>query len=268
MYRRIHAVAPAGAGSGARLVEYEYRIATDSDQIAEAEPVVPDGRRPRRWRRRTGNRARRGRRGSRRRRGAAIAATAAGMRGDRHTGQSHDGGQHRRTGEIGDVSISPATLALPPPRRRRQGRQQWMSWPNDLGGHHRMRDEKRHNVGRCEAGEELFRLVTDSSRGRRVVLRDQFDGRLPGARRLHLPPRQSIAVSLEIGLHIAMLAMGIALSPQLLNSTEMATPAAVYGFFLRRLIALAFVFTVRRWTRRLEAPPPPTNSSTEAQTIT
>jgi BASS family bile acid:Na+ symporter len=64
-------------------------------------------------------------------------------------------------------------------------------------------------------------------------------------RRLHLPPRQSIAVSLEIGLHNAMLAMGIALSPQLLNNTEMATPAAVYGFFAP-VIALAFVFIVRR----------------------
>jgi BASS family bile acid:Na+ symporter len=65
-------------------------------------------------------------------------------------------------------------------------------------------------------------------------------------RRLHLAPRQAIAVSLEIGLHNAMLAMGIALSPQLLNSTEIATPAAVYGFFAP-VIALAFVFTVRRF---------------------
>ena len=64
-------------------------------------------------------------------------------------------------------------------------------------------------------------------------------------RQLALPPRQSIAVSLEIGLHNAMLAMGIALSPQLLNSTEMATPAALYGC-VAPLIALAFVFTVRR----------------------
>lgn len=64
-------------------------------------------------------------------------------------------------------------------------------------------------------------------------------------RRLNLAPRQSIAVSLEIGLHNAMLAMGIALSPQLLNSVEIATPAAVYGS-IAPLIALAFVFTVRR----------------------
>jgi BASS family bile acid:Na+ symporter len=62
---------------------------------------------------------------------------------------------------------------------------------------------------------------------------------------LHLAPRQAIAISLEIGLHNAMLAMGIALSPQLLNSTEIATPAALYGL-AAPLIALAFVFTVRR----------------------
>ena len=62
---------------------------------------------------------------------------------------------------------------------------------------------------------------------------------------LKLAPRQAIAISLEIGLHNAMLAMGIALSPQLLNSTEIATPAALYGL-AAPLIALAFVFTVRR----------------------
>jgi BASS family bile acid:Na+ symporter len=62
---------------------------------------------------------------------------------------------------------------------------------------------------------------------------------------LQLPPPQSIAISLEVGLHNAMLAMGIAMSPQLLNSTEMATPAAIYGL-AAPLIALAFVFTLRR----------------------
>jgi bile acid:Na+ symporter, BASS family len=62
---------------------------------------------------------------------------------------------------------------------------------------------------------------------------------------MRLAPRQAIAVSLEIGLHNAVLAMGIALSPQLLNSADMATPAAVYGA-IAPFIALAFVFTVRR----------------------
>jgi len=42
-----------------------------------------------------------------------------------------------------------------------------------------------------------------------------------------------------------LVAVGIALSPQLLNNAEMAMPAAVYGI-IAPLIALAFVFTVRR----------------------
>jgi bile acid:Na+ symporter, BASS family len=62
---------------------------------------------------------------------------------------------------------------------------------------------------------------------------------------MHLAPRQAIAVSLEIGLHNAVVAVGIALSPQLLNNAEMATPAGVYGIFAP-LIALTFVFAVRR----------------------
>lgn len=64
-------------------------------------------------------------------------------------------------------------------------------------------------------------------------------------RLMRLGPRQSIAVSLEIGLHNAVVAMGIALSPQLLNSAEMATPAAVYSA-IAPLIALTFVFVARR----------------------
>jgi bile acid:Na+ symporter, BASS family len=62
---------------------------------------------------------------------------------------------------------------------------------------------------------------------------------------MHLAPRQAIAVSLEIGLHNAVVAVGIALSPQLLNNAEMATPGAVYGIFAP-LIALTFIFAVRR----------------------
>lgn len=65
------------------------------------------------------------------------------------------------------------------------------------------------------------------------------------SRRMQLAPRQAIAVSLEIGLHNAVVAIGIALSPQLLNNAEMAMPAAVYGI-IGPLIALAFVFAVRR----------------------
>lgn len=62
---------------------------------------------------------------------------------------------------------------------------------------------------------------------------------------MRLAPRQAIAISLEIGLHNAALAMAIALSPQLLNSTEMAMPTALYGG-VAPLLALAFVFGVRR----------------------
>jgi bile acid:Na+ symporter, BASS family len=64
-------------------------------------------------------------------------------------------------------------------------------------------------------------------------------------RLMRLAPPQAIAVSLEIGLHNAVVAVGIALSPQLLNNTEMAMPAAVYGV-VAPLIALTFVFAVRR----------------------
>ena len=64
-------------------------------------------------------------------------------------------------------------------------------------------------------------------------------------RRMQLPPPQAIAVSLEIGLHNAVVAVGIALSPQLLNNAEMALPAAVYGI-IAPVIALAFVLAVRR----------------------
>lgn len=62
---------------------------------------------------------------------------------------------------------------------------------------------------------------------------------------MHLAPRQAIAVSLEIGIHNAVVAIGVALSPQLLNSAEIAIPAGVYGA-IAPLIAIAFILTVRR----------------------
>lgn len=64
-------------------------------------------------------------------------------------------------------------------------------------------------------------------------------------RLMRLAGRQAIAMSLEIGMHNGVLAMGIALSPQLLNNAEMAIPAAVYGL-IALFIALAFIVTVRR----------------------
>jgi BASS family bile acid:Na+ symporter len=65
------------------------------------------------------------------------------------------------------------------------------------------------------------------------------------SRRMQLGPPQAIAISLEIGLHNAVVAIGIALSPQLLNNAEMAMPATVYGI-IGPLIALAFIVAVRR----------------------
>lgn len=65
------------------------------------------------------------------------------------------------------------------------------------------------------------------------------------ARFMRLAPPQAIAVCLEVGLHNTVVALGIALSPQLLNSAEMATPAVIYGV-LAPLIALTFIFAVRR----------------------
>ena len=64
-------------------------------------------------------------------------------------------------------------------------------------------------------------------------------------RLMRLAPRQAVAVSLEVGMHNAVVAMGIALSPQLLNSAEMATPAAIYST-VAPLLAVTFVFLARR----------------------
>jgi bile acid:Na+ symporter, BASS family len=44
--------------------------------------------------------------------------------------------------------------------------------------------------------------------------------------------RQAVASAFEIGVHNSVLAITIALSPSLLNSTEMAVPAAVYGIVM------------------------------------
>jgi len=74
-------------------------------------------------------------------------------------------------------------------------------------------------------------------------------------RLMRLAGRQAIAMSLEVGMHNGVLAMGIALSPQLLNNPEMAIPAAVYGI-IALFIALAFLFTVRRLDPTFRAPSP------------
>lgn len=64
-------------------------------------------------------------------------------------------------------------------------------------------------------------------------------------RLMRLAPRQAVAVSLEVGMHNAVVAMGVALSPQLLNSAEMATPAALYSA-VAPLLAVTFIFVARR----------------------
>lgn len=74
-------------------------------------------------------------------------------------------------------------------------------------------------------------------------------------RLMRLAGRQAIAMSLEVGMHNGVLAMGIALSPQLLNNAEMAIPAAVYGI-IALFIALTFIFTVRRLDPTFRDPGP------------
>lgn len=64
-------------------------------------------------------------------------------------------------------------------------------------------------------------------------------------RLMRLAPRQAIAMCLEVGMHNGVVAIGIALSPQLLNNAEMAIPAAVYGI-IALFIAISFILTVRR----------------------
>ena len=64
-------------------------------------------------------------------------------------------------------------------------------------------------------------------------------------RLMRLAPPQATAVSLEVGLHNTVVALGVALSPQLLNSAEMATPALIYGA-LAPFMAITFIVVVRR----------------------
>ena len=47
-----------------------------------------------------------------------------------------------------------------------------------------------------------------------------------------MPRGQAVAASFEIGIHNSTLAITIALSPALLDSAEMAVPAAVYGLIM------------------------------------
>ncbi|WP_127507621.1 bile acid:sodium symporter family protein [Actinoplanes solisilvae] len=64
--------------------------------------------------------------------------------------------------------------------------------------------------------------------------------------------RESIAVGMEIGIHNSTLAIAVAVSPALLNNTEMAIPAAVYGIVMF-FTAAAFGFLVTRRRERAVA---------------
>jgi bile acid:Na+ symporter, BASS family len=64
--------------------------------------------------------------------------------------------------------------------------------------------------------------------------------------------RQAIACSMEIGIHNATLALTIALSPSLLNNSEMSVPVAVYGIVMFFPTA-AFAYVLSRRTTRTRA---------------
>lgn len=70
-------------------------------------------------------------------------------------------------------------------------------------------------------------------------------------RLLNLDYRQSIAICMEIGIHNSTLVIAIAMSPLLLNNSEMAIPPAIYG--LVAYITAAVVVTVLK--RRMVAVP-------------
>ncbi|MBF6202278.1 bile acid:sodium symporter family protein, partial [Nocardia cyriacigeorgica] len=66
-------------------------------------------------------------------------------------------------------------------------------------------------------------------------------------RLLGVPDRQSIACSMEVGIHNSTIAITIAVS--VLDSTEMAVPAAIYGMLMFPLAA-AFGFLITRGPTR------------------
>ncbi|TDO54269.1 BASS family bile acid:Na+ symporter [Kribbella sp. VKM Ac-2527] len=82
---------------------------------------------------------------------------------------------------------------------------------------------ERHNVLDYLAEVGLIALLLN-------VLSLAFGYAVP--RLTGLPERQSIACSMEIGIHNATLALTIALSPSLLGNSEMSIPVAVYGIVM------------------------------------
>jgi BASS family bile acid:Na+ symporter len=69
-----------------------------------------------------------------------------------------------------------------------------------------------------------------------------------------VPKDQAVAASFEIGIHNSTLAITIALSPALLDSAEMAVPAAVYGL-LSFLPAGVLVYVLNKARQRREDRP-------------
>lgn len=62
---------------------------------------------------------------------------------------------------------------------------------------------------------------------------------------VRIPKRQSIAISMEIGIHNGTLAIAIASSPTLLNNSTMAIPAAIYSLIMF-FTAAAFGYAVNK----------------------
>jgi bile acid:Na+ symporter, BASS family len=74
---------------------------------------------------------------------------------------------------------------------------------------------------------------------------------LPRLAGVHRP--DAIAAGMEIGIHNSTLAITIAISPTLLNNTQMAIPAAVYGIVMF-FTAAAFGYLVTRRRERVGIP--------------
>lgn len=72
-------------------------------------------------------------------------------------------------------------------------------------------------------------------------------------RLLRVGHRDSVASSFEIGVHNATLAITIALSPALLNNTDIGMPPAIYGI-LMFFTATAFGFVAARRSRAADDP--------------
>ncbi|MDB5970045.1 MAG: bile acid:sodium symporter [Hydrocarboniphaga sp.] len=79
-------------------------------------------------------------------------------------------------------------------------------------------------------------------------------------RLMHLGRSQAIAISIEIGLHNAALAITIGSSPQLLGNADMAVPAALYGTIMP-FVAACFILVVNRINRGDPASTPPSKRS-------